>query len=391
MLLKNMPATAASMVAQAVAQELIYQAVPRKPNPMVNINPLKRGSGKIVTLADRVIELEKTAAWKKNIKQWQEEQTLFDMNRLPKVARVPLGDLLIDEDVQRPLDEKHCAKIAKPGPFDPALLQTLQCIKRSDGKFVSTDGQHTGAVLSALLNAGVAGNINWKTFLFNVQYIETDDLAFARRAFSVLNGKGKKRQSAYQLLRNDVYIIRIDGNTSDEEEVIIEKKVSIAESNECFPVEEDSPLCKYPSTFTNIATFKTMTNEEIDLSTKWHNKYFHRDPIHVSLFFIFKDLCRDFNSAKLPITEKLLEELAGLIQNLFVDLSQYSSSAKEAYNRWHKNRYGYLGSWNDDAYACGLLHLYKKFKGQEKLPLTLLDRFDDLINFFDEDLLNLAA
>ena len=384
--------TAMSLVAAATgAQQLIYQSVPRRPNPMVNINPLKKGSGKTVRLEDRLIELEKTAAWKKTIKQWQDDSKIFDLARLPKVARVPLGEILIDEDVQRPLDEKHCAKIAKTSSFDPALLQTLQCIKRSDGKFVSTDGQHTGAVIAALISAGLVQITDWKTFEFNVQYIETDDLAFARRAFATLNGKGKKKQSAYQLLRNDVYIIRIDGNTSDEDEVAIEKKVSIAEANECFPVEEDSPLCRYPGTFTNIATFKTMTNDEIELATKWHNKYFHREPVHVCLFFMFKDIFREFNSAKLPITEKLQEELAWLIQNLFVNPAEYSTSAKEAYNRWHMKRYGYLGSWNDDAYACGLLHLYKRFKGQERLPLTLLDRFDDLIDFFDQDLLNLAA
>lgn len=371
--------------------QLIYQPVPRRPNPMVHINPLNKRQGKTVTLADRVQDLQNTAAWKKTIRQWQDTKTNFNQLRISQVAMVPLGDIMIDEDIQRPLDEKWASRIAQPAQFDPAHLQVLRCIKRSDGKFISTDGQHTAAVLAALIDAGLLlGVADWRLFEFPVQYIVTDDLAFARRSFSLLNGKGKKKQSAYQMLRNTVYIVRIDGNTTDPEEVAAEQRVAIAEANECFPVEEKSTLCQYPGTFTNIATFESMNNSEIQLATTWHNKYFHRDPIHVSLFFIFKDLYKDFNSAKLPITEKLQEELAGLIQNLFVDLAQYSSSVKEAYNRWHKNRYGYFGSWNDDAYACGLLHLYKRFKGQEKLPLTLLDRFEDLINFFDQDLLNLA-
>jgi tellurite resistance protein len=370
---------------------LTYQDVVRKPNPMVNINPLKRGSGKTVKLEDRIKDLENTSAWKKTMKQWQDEGIKFELSRIPRVEMVELGSIEIDEDIQRPLDEKHCAKIAKPKHFDPALLQTLQCIKRSDGKFISTDGQHTASVIAALIDSQMAGEIkNWREYKFPVQYIETDDLAFARRAFSVLNGKGKKKQSAYQMLRNAVYIIRIDGNTTDEEEVALEKKVSVAEANECFPVEEDSSLIKYPGTFTNIATFKTLSDDEIDTATKWHNTYFHRDPIHVSLFFMFRDFCREFSSAKITITEKLQQELAGLIQNLFVDLNQYSSSVKEAHNRWHEKRYGYKGNWNDDAYACGLLHLYQRFGGKEKLPLTLLDRFDDLIDFFDQDILDLA-
>jgi tellurite resistance protein len=370
---------------------LTYQDVVRKPNPMVNINPLKRGSGKTVKLDDRIKDLKNTSVWKKTMKQWTDEDITFDLARIPKVEMVELGSIEIDEDIQRPLDEKHCAKIAKPKHFDPALLQTLQCIRRSDGDFISTDGQHTASVIAALIDSQMAGSvIDWKKYKFPVQYIDTNDLAFARRAFSVLNGKGKKKQSAYQMLRNAVYIIRIDGNITDEEEVELEKKVSLVEANECFPVEEDSTLNKYPGTFTNIATFKTLSEHELDTATKWHTKYFHRDPIHVNLFFIFRDFCREFDSAKLPITVTLQEELAGLIQNLFVDLSQYSSSVKEAHNRWHEKRYGYKGNWNDDAYACGLLHLYQKFGGKEKLPLTLLDRFDDLIEFFDHDILNLT-
>ena len=370
---------------------LTYQDVVRKPNPMVNINPLKRGSGKTVKLEDRVDDLKNTAVWKRAMKKWETEGFEFDVSRMPKVDLVELGNILIDEDVQRALDHTWCSKIVNPKHFDPAHLSMLRCIKRSDGKFVSTDGMHTGTIISALIDMQKVGKIeDWKKYKFPVQYIDTDDLAFARRSFSIMNGKGKKKQSAYQMLRNTVYIIRIDGNTTDEQEVAEERKVSIAEANECFPVEEDSPLKKYPGTFTNIATFKTLSDYEVDTATKWHNTYFHRDPIHVSLFFMFRDFCREFDSAKMPITEKLQQELAGLIQNLFVDLNQYSSSVKEAHNRWHEKRYGYKGNWNDDAYACGLLHLYQRFGGKEKLPLTLLDRFDDLIDFFDQDILDLA-
>jgi hypothetical protein len=184
--------------------------------------------------------------------------------------------------------------------------------------------------------------------------------------------------------------VRIDGNTTFPEEVATEQRVAIAESNQCFPVEENSTLSQYPGTFTNISTFESMDNAEIQLATAWHNQYFHRDPVHVSLFFMFKDFRREFEAAKIPFTQQLQEQLAGLIQNLFVDLSQFSSSVKEAHRIWHVKRYGYQGAWNDDAYGCGLMHLYKRFGGQEKLPLTLLDRFDYLIDFFDKDLLELA-
>jgi hypothetical protein len=372
--------------------KLSYEAVIKKPNPMIKINPLKRGSGKTVSLQDRVDTLNKSAAWKKTTKLWKSLDKAFDLTRLPKVSMEKLGLLNIDEDIQRSLDDKHCAnRIADPSLFDPALLQTAQCIKTSKGKFISIDSQHTVSTIAALIDAGlVPGHGDWRDFEFPFQYIETDNLAYARRAFSILNGKGKKKQSAYQQLRNSVFIVRIDKDKTDEDDVFLEEKVSIAEKYNCFPVELDSDLSKYPGTFTNIATFKTLSKEEIEKACEWHDKYFHYENVHVSLFFIFKDLCRQFASAKIKLTPKLLEELAGLVQNIFANLSQFQESVTEAHRRWTVQRYGYQVAWDDDAYACALLQLYVEFGGKEKIAPTLLDKFDGLIEFFDEDILSLA-
>jgi hypothetical protein len=87
----------------------------------------------------------------------QESDWTFDMSRLPKVEMVRLGDILIDEDIQRILDAPHCAGIIDGNKFDPALLQCLQCIKNSKGEFISIDGQHTASVLAGLIVAGLLG------------------------------------------------------------------------------------------------------------------------------------------------------------------------------------------------------------------------------------------
>lgn len=370
-----------------------YQEVVRRPNPMVTINPLARGSGKVVDLQDRVDTLSKSSAWNKQMKLWQEQGKKVDLSRMPKVGMFALSKIDIDEDIQRFLDDKHCAgKIANVNLFDEALLQTIQCILTSKGKLISIDGQHTSSTIAGLIASGMVDGVDdWREFEFPVQYIETDNLAFARRAFSILNGKGKKKQSAYQQLRNAVFIVRIDKDTTDEEDVQLEKLVSIAETNECFPIEARSPLSKYPGTFANIATFKSCNEEEVQLATKWHNTYFHYESMHVSTFFIFRDIYRAFKSAKLPITDKLLEELAGLVQTLFGDLAQYQESITRAHRLWTTKRYGYQANWDDDAYACALLQLYKHFGGEEQVAPNIIDRFDDIIDFFDEDILSLAA
>lgn len=369
-----------------------YEEVVCKPNPMTTINPLKRGKGKTVNLQDRVDKLNKSAAWKKTIKSWNEQGKVFDISRLPKVSMEKLGVLDIDEDIQRELDEKHCAnRIANPALFDPALLQPVICIKTSKGKFISIDAQHTVSTIAGLIDAGLfPGITDWKEFEYPFTYIETNNLSYARKAFSILNGKGKKKQSQYQQLRNSVFVVRIDKDETDKDDVEIEEMVATAEKHNCFPVEENSELLKYPGTFSNISTFKSLTLNEVDVACGWHNKYFHYENVHVSLFFIYRDLCREFNGAKLPISNKLQEELAALIQRLFGNLSQFQESVTEAHRRWSEKRYNYKAAWDDDAYACALIQLYKKFGGTEKVAPTLLDRFDDLIEFFDTDIMNLA-
>jgi hypothetical protein len=375
-----------------MAFSFTYEDVVRKPNPMIKINPLKRGSGKTVGLQDRVDTLNKSAAWKKTVKAWTTLGKEFDLSRLPKVSMEELGTLYIDEDIQRALDEKHCANtIGNPTVFDPALLQPVVCIKTSKGKYISIDVQHTVSTIAALIDAGfMPGQADWKTFKYPFTYIETDNLAYARRAFGILNGKGKKKQSSYQQLRNSIFIVRIDKDNTDSDDVALEKKVTIAEKHNCFPVELDSDLAKYPGTFTNIATFKTLDEDEIQSACAWHDKYFHYENVHVSLFFIFRDICRQFSSAKVKLTPKLQEELAALVQSCFGNLSQFQESVTEAHRRWTTKRYGYQANWDDDAYACALIQLYQHFGGKEKVAPTLLDQFDGLIEFFDEDIMNMV-
>jgi hypothetical protein len=242
-----------------------------------------------------------------------------------------------------------------------------------------------------LIDAGlVPDHTDWREFEYPFHYIETDNLAFARKAFGIRNGKGQKRQSQYMQLRTSVYVVRIDKDTTDVEDVEIERKVAVAESHNCFPIEEGSNLSKHPGTFSNISTFKSLSDDELDLACTWHNKYFHYESVHVSLFFIFREMCRQFKSAKLKITPQLQEELAALVQNLFGNLSQFQESVTEAHRRWTEKRYGYQANWDDDAYACALVQLYQYFGGKERVAPSLTDQFDGLIEFFDEDLLVLA-
>lgn len=375
-----------------------YQEVVRKPNPMRTINPLARTSGKRVGLEDRVEKLANNNSWQKTVRSHINNERQFSIKDIPQIANVRLGDSIIDEDVQRMLDEKHCANTIGGVRFNPQYLQPIFAAKNSAGEFISIDAQHSTSTVAGLIDAGLFVDCDdWRDLEYPTLYVETDDLSFARKAFGIVNGKGKKRQSKYNELRNAVFCVRIDGNTDDEADVEAERKVQIAEKYDCYPVEINSALTKYPGTFTHISLFNLASEEALESAFNWHNTFFHMDGVHASLFPIFRDITRDFKSAKMEFTDALASELAGLIQCLFGDLEQFGQSAMAARNRWHMQRYGYEGNWSDDQYAAVLFQLYVKMGGTENVPLVLLDKYYDpksntgIVDFLADEIMEMAA
>lgn len=377
---------------------LQYKEVTRKPNPMTNINPLARSSGKTATYGDRVVQLENSNKWQKSVRAHEEAGRTFDVANIPKIALIALGEIVIDEDIQRALETEHCSNTIGGAKFDPRYLTALICAKSpTTGVYISIDGQQSGSTVAGLISAGLFNTDNWETLEYPVQYIETDDLAFARRAFGIVNGKGKLRQSRYSNLRSSVFIIRIDKNFDDDQDVIAERKLQIAEKHFCYPVEQKSALNKHPGTFSYIIGFDNANEDTLENLFSFHNKYFHYESVHASMFPLFRDITRDFKSAKLTFTDKLADEIAGLIQSLFSDVEQFGQAAMQAQKQWSIQRYGYDNNWSDDMYAVVLFQLYKKMGGQEEVPLIWLDKYFDpksntgIVDFLTEEILEMAA
>ncbi len=173
-----------------------YQDVIRKPNIMATRNPLKQTTAKVIPLADRIKELSTYKDWQRLIAEYRAKGIMLNPKLRPIVKMVKLGRLLIDEDIQRALDAKHCTKkIAAIQYFDPRLLQVIYCVK-TPGKeeYHAVDGQHTATTVGALIEAGLFDNeSDWREVEVSVLYIETTDKSFARKAFALINGKGKKK------------------------------------------------------------------------------------------------------------------------------------------------------------------------------------------------------
>lgn len=367
-----------------------YEQVQRKPNVMRNRNPLKQSTSKIVKLADRIAELQGYKEWQKLIAEYQKKGVRLDPKLRPLIQNVKLKFLLIDEDIQRLLDAKHCAKdIAAIDRFDPRLLQVIYCIKIPDkNEYHAVDGQHTATTLAALVDAQLFdGDSDWREVEVPVLYIETDSKAFARKAFALINGKGKKKISPWYEHRCRVMARRID-DSDEEEDVEAEEKQTICETHDCYPVDKPSVFQNLPGTFTHMEALG-MNRATLEFCCKWHNQYFHYDPINGSLWFMMSDIKKEFDAAHIKITDEFLEELAGIVQGYFAGLAQYHEAVHAAHLEWGRKKYKYEVPWQDKCIAYVLIQLYKKLGGEQEVPEIMLDEFKNIMDFFAQDIKDL--
>ena len=367
-----------------------YEDVVRKPNIMRKRNPLKQKEAKVVPLAERVLELENYKEWQKLVAEYHKQGIVINPKLRPMVAMVKLGRILIDEDIQRQLDAKHCTKkIAAIGTFDPRLLQVVYCVKTpGQDEYHAVDGQHTATTLAAMISAGLFDNeADWREVEVAVLYIETTSKAFARKAFALINGRGKKKISAWYEHRTKVLSVRIDESTDDEDVAAWERQ-EICEQYDCYPVDSDSVFVGKPGTFTHMQAMN-LDLRTLEIACKFHNDYFHYDAIDGSLWFMMNDIVKSFDAAKIKITDKFLEELAGILQGYLAGLYEFHQSVKGAHLRWGKYTYGYEVQWSDDSIAAVLVLLYKKLGGKQQIPQPLLDRFEKILDFVDDDIKDL--
>jgi len=363
-----------------------YEDVVRKPNVMKNRNPLKQKTSRIVALADRVAQLQTYKGWQRLIAEYQKQGIQIDPKLRPLIKMVKLKLLFIDEDIQRALDAKHCTSIAGIGNFNPMYLQVFYCVKiPGQEEYHSVDAQHTATLVAALIDAGVfTDETDWREIEMPVLYMETNSKAFARKAFALINGKGKKKISAWYEHRTKVMSARIDQSNDDDDQEALTKQ-EICEKYDCYPVDKESDFIGLPGTFTHMQAL-SLDNEILEMACKFHNDYFHYDEINGSLWFMMEDLFKAFKAAKIKITDKFLSELAGILQGYFAGLAGFHEAVHHAHRQWGEHTYGYEVSWQDEAIAAVLVLLYQRLGGTQRIPKPLLDRFEKILDFVADDI-----
>jgi hypothetical protein len=236
-----------------------------------------------------------------------------------------------------------------------------------------------------MIDAGVFdGETNWEEVEMPVLYIETTSKAFARKAFALINGKGKKKISPWYEHRTRVMSARIDGSQDEDDQEALRKQ-EICEKYHCYPVDKESDFVGLPGTFTHMQALN-LNNDILEMACKFHNDYFHYDEINGALWFMMPDIYRAFDAAHIKITDEFLHELAGILQGYFAGIAQFHDAVQGAHLRWGQYTYGYEVSWQDDAIASVLVLLYQQLGGTQQIPRPLLDRFEKILDFLEDDI-----
>tara|TARA_R110000764_G_C10992102_1_gene381336 strand:+ start:52 stop:1272 length:1221 start_codon:yes stop_codon:yes gene_type:complete len=369
-------------------------------NPYLNYYELDKELEAFRTMVENVHEAMKTPQVKKAVIKVMSIMNPKKPSERNRVWKIRLGDYIIAEDLQRILDCKHIAKIIEN--YSDSCMSILVGVKHSHLGFVSSDAQHTAVVAAIMIKCGLWVDENgeryenWEDYEIEMWGAEASTFADARQQFQVSNGLGKKAQSKYMQLKNAVKTVRVDKVTDNLEYVDLTKRLSICESFGCLPLSDKFRNKKFSNCFSHIDGFwNTKSHKAVELACQYQSKYFYNDEFHSSVWSVWRDIESHFSNANLVVSDKLMEELAALVQDVFTTQYAFMQAIDEAYLKWNQACEIEAKTHSEKSLAIALIQMYKFCGGAEQVPKSMLsgfvhtDIFDDsikyrLIDYIDE-------
>jgi len=376
---------------------ITYKKVIRKTSELLTTcNPFAQTEPRYRTIADNVaLAMPGVKARMKHRKKRS-----FDMSVkgvVKKYTRKRIGDLIINEDIQRELLKTHVGDIVVN--FDPRFVLTAYCGLTSDGRWLLVDAQHIITALAIMCERGEIiqnGKVitDYKDYEVDVIYIETDDTAFLVRYFSVMNGMSyKKPQSKYEEVRIATLLDRAyDSATAKEKE--ISKLVEIGEKHNALPVDKLSDRSKLPGAIPHIVSMLRFKEKPMNYewAMKIHDQYWHYHVVDGVELDCYGTIADNFGKTYCintsPEIETLMADIAGLIQDEFCGWDAYKGAASSALKAWqvHEDRKD-----NTNYHAILLLALYKRRGGQLPIPKGLVSELSNAVVFFEDPDVEAAA
>ena len=361
------------------------------------IHRLKRVTGQYseASIEDRLKQLFDPAngSWHKHMKALKKKGIKYDRKLRLQFAMVKLRDIFIDDDIQRDLDIKHLVKIANLNRFRVEFMSAIQGIKEvGKWRFHSTNAQHTVVLEAAFAYHGLWDGFdgNWQDLEVPFTYIETDNRAFARQQFDVLNGKNSKPIGPYDHHKIEVLSYRVDGSMETDYQQAA-KLQTICEDNGYEPLSGDDDENKgHPKVISHVSAMRSYKEkpDHWEFILKTHSKYWPNMQIHgmeIDLYgFMYEyfkvKMKADVYSKKFE--KDFIEPFHAVIQNLFTSPENLSSESANTFKRWYAKTWDVTvdeANTKVEAQASFvlLMKLYRNLGGTQQLP-DIVDLYDNV-------------
>lgn len=351
---------------------LEWEHTPADPNILRPVNEYHRKKGQFreFTLMQLVGVLQKNAAYA-NVMKAIRKKAKFKTTDRRQFAWVPMSQILIDEDIQRELEQDHALNILKN--FDPRRISVIYATK-DVGKDVyhSTDGQHNSVVQAVLWAENYWGDLApGEELLLPVMYVETDDRSFARDDFNWNNGKGKKPVDDHVMLRTNVFKYRIDGKR-DKESVKAHEQVKALEDNNCTPTrKKDKMNSGRAGAVTHIAGVIERDPAVLRFIAKMHDTYWTDSNVPaVELGFyetFYKEYIVEQKIEQTNVEFNLfMDQVNAIVKRVFGSPHNMEAQVEKAHGDWYRAVHGNnvkVPSTSNDVKAAVVCRIYEKLGG----------------------------
>lgn len=317
------------------------------------------------------------------IKSFKKSNPNLDWNKIDLVESLEstLGDILIDDTMNRPLVWDHVINILQN--FDQTKVMAINVYRdpARPGKFVAWDGQHTSVLLYII--AVMICNKSANKVKVPINIYKTNNKAKIRENFIVLNGEGKEPLSALAIFSNKVFGVRIDGSTNPNWEDANKKQNLLAQAG-LFLTERSRGDSTKPGAITQVETIDNSTVEAVNYfcmywKARKAKQYRRAESKELLLMLQFIQLCR---SQKIELTDSYFADAVDIMWDTFEcdftctkNMNKFFAKVDIAYQNWYKKKFHpdceYEELSEDDRYLNPRLDMTKKSGTEKQDPYVI--------------------
>ena len=320
----------------------------------------------------------------------------FTKDHFGYIEMIRVRDIVINIDNQRDVDWDHVAFILEN--FDPRIVQVVNTVKLTDGRYSVPEGQHTVVALYILMQEGLIP----EDTLIMCKVVPADLMVpgspvkgegFGNLLFRIINYKGRKTPDPYFMLRSRANGVRLY-ESELQEDVHAEKIMTVVEDNQmyCRPAIEARGQGARPGMITYIIGLNSISefdSDQFDLAIEdlnWalgcHDEMFWREKgVDGGFILAFGRYAKLARKTGVTISASHRAELLDFLQQTYGSPSKFHKECKRRLTQFQK-KYDLKQSWQDASLLSILITDFDKWCTEKGESYPMLG--DKNLNLYKE-------